>query len=205
MQKISYSRHRFSTHIIRHAGWLYTRFTLSYRDVEDLLAERGPDISYETVRRWFWRLVNQSPETWDHHALLLTISSTSMKWSSSFVKNGTGSGEQMTMRERSWIFSYIKTIYKSCLEIDAENIDNKRSNNRAENSHLTIRQRERKMQKFKSPWSAQRFLNIQSAAYNGFYVQRHLLNRPHLKQCRAKDFGIWVTASAAAWDFVTEE
>ena len=38
--------------IIRHAVWLYLRFTLSFRDVEDLLAERGLDVSYETVRRW---------------------------------------------------------------------------------------------------------------------------------------------------------
>jgi putative transposase len=53
MQKISYRRHRFPPHIIQHAVWLYARFTLSYRDIEDLLAERGLDISYETVRRWF--------------------------------------------------------------------------------------------------------------------------------------------------------
>jgi putative transposase len=51
MQPISYSRHRFSPEIIRHAVWLYLRFTLSYRDVEELLAERGGDISYETLRR----------------------------------------------------------------------------------------------------------------------------------------------------------
>src|ERR1700740_3457987 len=38
--------------IIQHAIWLYLRFTLSYRDVEELLAERGLDVSYETVRRW---------------------------------------------------------------------------------------------------------------------------------------------------------
>ena len=38
--------------IIQHAVWLYFRFPLSYRDVEDLLAERGIDVSYETVRRW---------------------------------------------------------------------------------------------------------------------------------------------------------
>lgn len=53
MQKISYLRHRFPSHNIQHAVWLYARFTLSYRDVEDLFAERGLDISYETVRRWF--------------------------------------------------------------------------------------------------------------------------------------------------------
>src|SRR2546421_10032422 len=47
-----YRRHRFPPEIIQHAIWLYLRFTLSYRDVEELLAERGFDISYETVRRW---------------------------------------------------------------------------------------------------------------------------------------------------------
>jgi transposase-like protein len=49
---ISFARHQFPPAIIRHAVWLYFRFTLSYRDVEDLLAERGLDLSYETVRRW---------------------------------------------------------------------------------------------------------------------------------------------------------
>ncbi len=53
MHNISFKRHRFPSEVIRHAVWLYARFTLSYRDVEDLLAERGLDISYETVRRWF--------------------------------------------------------------------------------------------------------------------------------------------------------
>jgi hypothetical protein len=42
----------FPVEIIQHAIWLYLRFTLSYRDVEELLAERGLDVSYETVRRW---------------------------------------------------------------------------------------------------------------------------------------------------------
>src|SRR5467141_2138762 len=49
---ISFARHQFPPTIIRHAVWLYLRFTLSYRDVEDLLAERGLDVAYETVRHW---------------------------------------------------------------------------------------------------------------------------------------------------------
>jgi putative transposase len=53
MLKISYSWHRFPPHIIQQPVWLYARFMRSYRDNEDLLAERGLDISYETVRRWF--------------------------------------------------------------------------------------------------------------------------------------------------------
>ena len=52
MAEISYRRHRFPPVVIQHAVWLYLRFTLSYRDVEELLADRGLDISYETVRYW---------------------------------------------------------------------------------------------------------------------------------------------------------
>jgi putative transposase len=52
MTQLSYRYHRFPPEIIQHAIWLYLRFTLSYRDVEELLAERGLDVSYETVRRW---------------------------------------------------------------------------------------------------------------------------------------------------------
>src|SRR5258708_38960819 len=52
MTKISYSGYRFPPVIIQQAIWLYARFTLSFRDVEDLLAERGITVSYETVRRW---------------------------------------------------------------------------------------------------------------------------------------------------------
>src|SRR5208283_2099291 len=52
MTKISYSGYRFPPEIIQQAIWLYVRFTLSFLDVEDLLAERGIVVSYETVRRW---------------------------------------------------------------------------------------------------------------------------------------------------------
>ena len=48
----SYHRHRFPPEIISHAVWLYHRFCLSFRDVEDLLAERGVTVSYETIRHW---------------------------------------------------------------------------------------------------------------------------------------------------------
>jgi hypothetical protein len=52
MALLSYRRHRFPPDIIQRAIWLYLRFTLSYRDAEELLAERGLDVSYETGRRW---------------------------------------------------------------------------------------------------------------------------------------------------------
>jgi hypothetical protein len=52
MAPFSYRRHRFPAGIVQHAIWLYLRFTLSYREVEEVLAGRGLDVSYETVRRW---------------------------------------------------------------------------------------------------------------------------------------------------------
>ena len=52
MRKISYSGYRFPPEIIHQAVWLYLRFSLSFRDVEDLLVERGVVVSYETIRQW---------------------------------------------------------------------------------------------------------------------------------------------------------
>ncbi len=52
MSKASYNGYRSSREIIQQAIWFYLRFTLSLRDVEDLLAERGITVSYETIRRW---------------------------------------------------------------------------------------------------------------------------------------------------------
>ena len=55
MSRISYRGYRFPPDIIQRAVWLYFRFTLSFRDVEDLLAERGIEVSYETIRQWVMR------------------------------------------------------------------------------------------------------------------------------------------------------
>ncbi len=55
MQLISYARHQFPPEVIRHAVWLYLRFTLSYPDVEEFLTEHGLEVSYETIRRWVYK------------------------------------------------------------------------------------------------------------------------------------------------------
>ena len=52
MNPISYRYCHFPPAVVQHAVWLYFRFTLSLRDAEDLLAERGIEVSYETIRRW---------------------------------------------------------------------------------------------------------------------------------------------------------
>lgn len=73
-----------------------------------------------------------------------------------------------------------------------------RENSRAENSHLPVRRRERKQQRFKSQGSAQRFVSTHSAVYNAFSVQRHLISRPTLRHLRAEPHQTWATATAAA-------
>jgi len=73
-----------------------------------------------------------------------------------------------------------------------------RKNNRAENSHLPVRQRERRMQRFKSAGSAQRFLSTHAVVYNTFNVQRHLISRRTLRQFRSAAMSEWQAATTAA-------
>ena len=73
-----------------------------------------------------------------------------------------------------------------------------RENNRAENSHLVIRRRERKQQKFKSQGSAQRFLSSHGPIYNTFNLQPHLISRPGLRTLRARAHQEWAAATQAA-------
>lgn len=71
------------------------------------------------------------------------------------------------------------------------------ANNRAENSHMQIRRRERKQQRFKSQGSAQRFLSTHAAIYNVFNIQPHLISRPTPRIFRAKADSVWSAAVAA--------
>ena len=231
MTNISFKRHRFPSEIIRHSVWLYARFTLSYRDLDDLLAERGLDISYETVRRWFlkfgqpivrnlrrrrptpsdywhldemvivirgkrhwlWRAVDNEGEVLDFLVQPKRDARAAMKLIRKLLKRqGWAPTRIVTDKLRSYHVAF------RSIGLTAEHIDNKRSNNRAENSHQPVRRRERKMQRFKSAASAQRFLNIHSAVYNTFYVQRHLLNRSRFKILRTEAFDVWESVSAAA-------
>jgi putative transposase len=73
-----------------------------------------------------------------------------------------------------------------------------RQNNRAENSHQVVRRRERKMQRFKSPASAQRFLSMHAVVHNVFNLQRHLVSRSTLRIFRSEAEAHWNNATAAA-------
>src|SRR3954452_17313300 len=73
-----------------------------------------------------------------------------------------------------------------------------RQNNRAENSHEVVRRRERKLQRFKSPGSAQRFLSMHAAVHNTFNLQRHLVSRSTLRIFRSDAAAQWRSATAVA-------
>jgi putative transposase len=231
MQKISYARHRFPPLIIQHAIWLYFKFSLSYRDIEDLLAERGIDVSYETVRRWVLKFGPAYA-----HKLRKSRPRPSSQWhlDEVFVSiNGKRSylwravdseGEALEIlvqsrRNKRVALKLMRKLLKKQgfvpdviitdklpsygaalkeLDLSKRHDFGGRKNNRAENSHLPVRQRERRMQRFKSPGSAQRFLSIHSAIYNTFYVQRHLISRKTLRQFRGEAMSVWQAATAAA-------
>ena len=87
MLKLSYRGCRFPRAVIQHAIWLYLRFTLSYRDVEELLAERGLDVSYETVRRWVMKFGPAIARELAAADPPRTADGTSTKWSSGSPRN----------------------------------------------------------------------------------------------------------------------
>ena len=227
---ISFARHRFPPEIIRHAVWLYVRFTLSYRDVEDLLAERGLDVSYETVRRWvlkfgplfarelrrrrhrptshwhldemavliggkqfwLWRAVDDEGEVLDLLVQRRRDKDAAVKLMRKLLKK-QGFAPEVLVTDKLRSYGAAKAV----LGLSARHEQGLRKNNRAENSHQPVRRRERKMQRFKSPGSAQRFLSTHAAVQNTFNVQRHLTSRTTFRVLREKAFQTWRAATAA--------
>ncbi len=144
-------------------------------------------------RHWLWRAVDNEGEVLDFLVQSKRNAKAAKRLLRKFLKKqGWAPARMITDKLRSYPVAF------RSIGLTAEHIDNKRSNNRAENSHQPVRRRERKMQRFKSPGSAQRFLNIHSAVYNTFYVQRHLENRTRFKSLRAEAFGVWESAATAA-------
>ena len=230
MTRISFARHQFPPAIIRHTVWLYLRFTLSYRDVEDLLAERGLDVSYELVRRWVskfgplfarelrrrrhrptsrwhfdemavliggeqfwpWRAVDDEGEVLDLLVQRRRDKNAAVKLMRNLLrKQGFAPDVLVTDKLRSY------GAAKAALGLSARHEQGLRKNNRAENSHQPVRRRERKMQRFKSPGSAQRFLSTHAAVHNTFNVQRHLTSRATLRALRGEALQTWRAATAA--------
>jgi len=231
MNIISYRRHRFPAEIVQCAVWLYFRFPLSYRDAEDLLAERGIEVSYETVRRWalkfgldyarklrrlrprpdgrwyldevfvsingkrryLWRAVDGEGEVLDILVQPRRNKKAALKLMRKLLKK-QGYAPNKVVTDK--LPSYGAALRD--LSMTEKHVTGGRSNNRAENSHLPVRQRERRMQGFKSAGSAQRFLSTHAVIYNTFYVQRHLIARKTMRQFRGEAMNTWRTVTTTA-------
>jgi transposase-like protein len=101
MHSISYARRQFTPAVIRHPVWLYHRFTLSYRYVEEMLAERGINVRYESVRRWALKFEPQFAGGLARHQPDPIIAGISTKWST-LAAAICICGEPWTARARCW-------------------------------------------------------------------------------------------------------
>jgi putative transposase len=232
MAQLSYSRYRFPADVIHRAVWMYLRVTLSYRDVEDLLAERGIQVSYETIRRWvltfgpviarrlrvrrpiphrrwhldemfvriggrpmyLWRAVDAEGEVLDVLVQVRRDTAAARKLMRKLLrKQGIAPTEWVTDK-----FCVYGSVLRELGTSRRSHVIGKRANNRAESSHVPVRRRERTMQGFKSPGSAQRFLSMHAATCNTFTIPRHLTTARTHRLLRGEAFAVWREAAGGA-------
>lgn len=210
---------------------LYFRFTLSIRDVEELMAERGIVVSREAIRCWvikfgpliaanlrrrrpsptgrwhldevivkiggrrmyLWRAVDDEGEVLDVLVQKRRSKHAALKLLRRLLRN-TGIHPETIVTDKLASYRAALKVLKSQ---DRHQPGGMRENNRAENSHLVIRQRERKQQRFKSQGSAQRFLSSHGPIYNTFNLQPHLISRPGLRILRGQAEAAWAVATRA--------
>jgi putative transposase len=231
MRKTSYAGYRFPLEVIHQEIWLYLRFTLSFRDVEDLLAERGIAVSYETGRRWvnhfgpmiaahlrkrppkphttwhldevylkidgrmvyLWRAVEAEGEVLDVLVQSKRNKRAALKLMRKLLKKHAFAPERLVTDD---LWSYAP-------EARDLGIEHLHERGRWRNNGLRIRirptrRRERKIQRFKSACSAQKFLSVHAAVYNTFSVQRHLTSAQSHRVLRAAAMTTWREVVAAA-------
>ena len=211
---------------------MYLRFTLSFRDVEELLAERGIVVTYESIRRWvltfgptitrrlrarrpkphsrwhldemfvrvdgkqmyLWRAVDAEGEVLDVLLQAKRDQRAAQKLMRKLLK-------KQGMAPDEWVTDKCPAYGAALRELKltrAPHTRRKRANNRAESSHVPVRRRERKLQGFKSPSSAQLFLSLHAATYNTFTVPRHLTTARTYRLFRAEAFEAWRNAAGVA-------
>ena len=217
-----------SPEVIRIAVLLYVRFPLSLRNVEDLLFERGYDISYETVRLWWnrfgpmfasdirrqrisrmrgfrhWRwhldemIVKINGEThylWravDHEGEVLESYVTKKRDKKAALKFLRKALRRHGKAEKI-VTDGLKSYPSAMRELGNENRREmgRWKNNRAENSHLPFRRRERVMQCFRRMKSLQKFASVHANIHNHFNSERHLIDRQTYKTRRSAALAEW--------------
>ena len=198
-----YKRHRFPPEIIQYAVWLYYRFNLSCRDIEDLLAERGISVSYESIRLWcnkfglkYVRCLKKKHQgfgdTFFIDEVFVKIDGKAAK---RFFKRLLKANR---MEPRKIVTDKLRSYGVAHRELIPDTIHDtsQYANNRAELSHQPTRVRERVMRRFKSMQQAQRFLTVHAAVYNLFNLGRHLVSAKNYRFFRLRAFASWKYAAA---------
>ncbi|WP_093161549.1 IS6 family transposase [Aliiruegeria lutimaris] len=217
-----------SREVIRLAVMLYIRFPLSLRNVEDLLHERGVDVSHESVRYWWHRFGPMFASEIRRKRADRLRSWPQWRWhlDEVFVKiNGERhylwravdhEGEVLESfvtktRDRKAALKFIRKSMKRYGRPEVIVTDRLRSysaalkeigavgrqetgrwlNNRAENSHLPFRRRERAMQRFRRMRSLQLFASVHASVFNHFNSERSLSSRANFKKNRAAALAEW--------------
>lgn len=225
---ISYKRHRFPPELIAHSVWLYVRFNLSLREVEEMLLKRGVNVSYETIRRWMVkfgpriarnlrRRQARPGDIWHLDEVVVTISGRKFWLWRAVDHDGVVLEEILQARRdkraarrllRALIKRYglprrivtdkLRSYGAAKREVapELEHRSHKGLNNRAENSHLPFRKRERCMQGFRSPGGLQRFVACQSAVRNRFLIPARRRSANATRYHRLEAFDAWQTAAS---------
>ena len=216
-----------SPEIIRLAVLLYIRFPLSLRNVEDLLHERGIDVSYETIRFWWNRFgpmfaaeirkrrvqgMRSSRWRWHLDEVFVKINGeTHYLWRAVDHEGEVLESFVTKRRDRKAALKFLKNLMKRYGRVEAIVTDRLRSygaamkqvgnadrqetgrwqNNRAENSHLPFRRRERAMLRFRRMRSLQKFAAVHASVYNHFNQERSLSSRNVFKMNRAAALAEW--------------
>ena len=228
---VSYKRHRFPPELIAHAVWLYFRFPLSLRLVEEMLLQRGIAVSYETIRRWgkkfgpdYARRLRRKPprpdDIWHLDEVVISIAGkTHWLWRAvdqdGYVldeivqtRRNTKAAKrvltrllkQQGMAPKRMITDKLRSYGAARQQVmpTVEHRAHKGLNNRAENSHVPLRKRERMMQHFRSAGALQRFVAIFSAVRNLFVPPRSKRSAFGIHLHRLQAFAQWNAVVAAA-------
>ena len=216
-----------SPEIIRLAVMMYVRFPLSLRNVEDLLHERGIDVSHETVRFWcqrfgpifaseikkrriegmkssrrrwhldevfvkiggkqhyLWRAVDHEGEVLESYVTKKRDKKAALKFLRKAMRKHGNPKVIVTDKLRSY-----GAALKEIGGIDRQETG-RWYNNRAENSHLPFRRRERAMLRFRRMRSLQKFASVHASVSNHFNQQRHLYSRDNFKLNRTAALAEW--------------
>jgi putative transposase len=201
----TYKPYRYPQEIISHAVWLYHRFTLSFRDIEELLACRGIVITYETIRQWFLKLTPSFAKSlrkkqcalgdqWFLDEVFIKINGKQHYLWRAVDQDGSERDILLTKkRNKRSAVKFFKKLFKGQIQQPRKITTDKLASYKAalRNLGCKTRQQQRQMRQFVSIAQAQRFLSCHGIISNHFRQQRHILKAKHYRFFRDRAFVQW--------------